>query len=50
MIEGLYVGAEEIPVQSQVRYRDGREAVIETVLQVRRLLPVPGAAAGGRGA
>ena len=44
VIEGLYAGADEIPVQSKVRYRDGREAVIETVLQVRRLLPVPGAA------
>lgn len=41
VIEGLYSGAEEIPVQSRVRYRDGRETVIETVLQVRRLLPPP---------
>lgn len=41
VIEGLYAGAEEIPVQSRVRYRDGRETVIETVLAVRRLLPVP---------
>jgi len=42
VIEGLYNRAKEIPVQSRVRYRDGRETVIETVLQVRELLPVPG--------
>lgn len=41
VIEALYSGAKEIPVQSRVRYRDGRETVIETVLQVRELLPVP---------
>lgn len=41
VIEGLYSGAKEISVQSRVRYRDGRETVIETVLQVRELLPVP---------
>ncbi|MFZ5818005.1 MAG: AMP-binding protein [Bacillota bacterium] len=37
VISGMYGGAEEIPIQSRVRYRDGKEAVIETVLQVRRI-------------
>lgn len=41
VIQGLYDRVQEIPVQSRVRYRDGREAVIETVLQVRELLPAP---------
>jgi len=54
VIQGLYDRAKEIPVQSRVRYRDGREAVIETVLQVREILPIPDEAgqraAGGGGA
>lgn len=39
VISGLYSGVTEIPVQSRVRYRDGKEAVVAMTLQVR---PVPG--------
>jgi long-chain acyl-CoA synthetase len=41
VIEALYTGAESIPVQSKVRYRDGKEAVVETILKVRYLTGVP---------
>lgn len=37
VIEGLYSGQTQIPVQSRVRYRDGREAVVQTVLKVQDL-------------
>lgn len=53
VIEGLYAGAATIPVQSRVRYRDGREAVLETVLKVREAAGgerVPALAAAGGGA
>ncbi|BDG61438.1 long-chain fatty acid--CoA ligase [Caldinitratiruptor microaerophilus] len=39
VIEGLYEGRTHIPVQSRVRYRDGREALIETILKVQDLAP-----------
>ncbi|HLN59928.1 MAG TPA: AMP-binding protein, partial [Symbiobacteriaceae bacterium] len=35
VISGLYAGVRSIGVQSRVRYRDGKEALIETVLKVR---------------
>jgi long-chain acyl-CoA synthetase len=35
VITGLYSGGDLIPVQSRVRYRDGKEVLIETVLKVR---------------
>lgn len=41
VISGLYAGTSRIPVQSRVRYRDGREATIETVLHVRTIGPAP---------
>lgn len=56
VIQGLYGGVERIPVQSRVRYRDGKETVIETeltVCQVPGQTVPPGAsmrAAGGGGA
>lgn len=34
LIEGLYQGVPEIKVETKVRYRDGREALIQTALQV----------------
>lgn len=34
VIDALYAEQAEIPVQGRVRYRDGREAILETVLQV----------------
>ncbi len=36
MIEALYRDDAQITVQAKVRYRDGREAVVETALQVRK--------------
>jgi long-chain acyl-CoA synthetase len=47
VINGLYSGQEQIPVQSRVRYRDGKEAVIQTVLQVRNLPAEPERATRG---
>ncbi len=37
VISGLYGSAAEIPIQSRVRYRDGKETTIETVLKVRQI-------------
>ncbi|MGO0121987.1 AMP-binding protein [Desulfothermobacter acidiphilus] len=34
LIEGMYAGAREIPVEARVKYRDGREGVVKTKLQV----------------
>jgi long-chain acyl-CoA synthetase len=34
LVEGLYGDVEEIPVETVVKYRDGREAVIKTSLRV----------------
>ena len=42
VIEGLYDGRRAIPVQGRVRYRDGRESLIETELAV--IAPEGGAA------
>lgn len=42
VISALYDGRPAIPVQGRVRYRDGREAMIETELQV--IVPEGGAA------
>ncbi|MCL5046123.1 MAG: AMP-binding protein [Actinobacteria bacterium] len=39
VIEALYGDQAQIPVQSRVRYRDGREAVVQTVLKVQDLAP-----------
>ena len=34
MIEAMYSGLQELPVKGKVRYRDGREGMIETVARV----------------
>ena len=34
LIEGLYKGVSEVQVETKVRYRDGREAVIQTALKI----------------
>lgn len=48
VITGLYSGVDRIPIQSRVRYRDGKETVIETILKVRQLGEGPaGVQAGG---
>ena len=47
VIQGLYDGRARIPVQSRVRYRDGKETVIETVLKVQPVPAVHRAAAAG---
>lgn len=49
VITGLYNGLDRIPVQSRVRYRDGKEIMMETVLKVREIRPSGGGAglAGG---
>jgi long-chain acyl-CoA synthetase len=41
VIEGLYSGVAHIPVQMRVRYRDGKETLSETVLQVRDVPAAP---------
>lgn len=37
VISGLYSGVDHIPIQSRVRYRDGKEAISEMVLRVRQM-------------
>ncbi|OGO17454.1 MAG: long-chain fatty acid--CoA ligase [Chloroflexi bacterium RBG_16_48_8] len=37
MIETVYSGGEEVRVQAEVKYRDGREGIIETAVQIRSL-------------
>ncbi|RDV82935.1 AMP-binding protein [Ammonifex thiophilus] len=34
LIEGMYAGAKEIPVEAKVKYRDGREGIVKTQLRV----------------
>jgi len=37
IIDSIYVGAKHVTVNAAVRYRDGREAMVETALQIMNL-------------
>ena len=37
MIEAMYGGRDEVQVQAAVKYRDGREGVIETTVHIAAL-------------
>ncbi|MGQ9512809.1 long-chain fatty acid--CoA ligase [Thermodesulfitimonas sp.] len=39
LVEGLYVGLPEIKVETKVKYRDGRESLVQTALKVVELAP-----------
>jgi long-chain acyl-CoA synthetase len=37
MIETMYSGGEEVRVQAEVKYRDGREGIIDTAVRIKTL-------------
>jgi len=37
MIDAMYGGSEEVHVQAEVKYRDGREGIVETAVQIMTL-------------
>jgi long-chain acyl-CoA synthetase len=47
VIDAMYTGASDVPIDAVIKFQDGRTAHIRTTLAIREM-PVPAAETGGK--